>query len=73
MYKSGLKFNHEQAKARHDKQSDDEQANLLREKRLNAKFAEKVQQDNAVRAEENKMSRTQEALEHLGAGKAYGE
>lgn len=55
------------------KSSDDETANLMREKRLDAKFAEKTAQDNAVRAEENKMSRTQEALGHLGAGKQYGE
>ncbi len=71
MYKNGMKFNHEQVKARHQKSSDDEKANLLREKRLDAKFAEKTQQDNAVRAEEQKMSRTHEALVHLGAGQDY--
>ena len=51
----------------------DASANLMKERRLAFVAREKSLQDRAVRNEEQRLSRTQDALGKLGAGKQYGE
>jgi hypothetical protein len=61
MFKNGLALNR------------DSVANLMKEQRLSAAAHEKSVHDAAVGAEEALLTRTQDALGKLGAGKSYGE
>lgn len=51
----------------------DATANLMKETRLTAEAKQKAQINKAVLHDEQKLSRTQEALGILGAGHRYGD